>query len=135
MQLEFRKYLYKFSFYWRKTGFREPFWIFTTKPEVNFLTQYFLRITTIEPENLPFEFWKYIYKFSFYWRKTGFRQPFWIFTTKPEVNFWPNIFYESLPSNLKICHSNFENISTSSRFIDEKPVFGSHFEFLRPNRK
>ena len=57
-----------------------------------FLTQYFLRITTIEPENLPFEFWKYLYKFSFYWRKTGLRQPFWIFTTKPEVNFLTQYF-------------------------------------------
>ena len=31
-----------------------------------FLTQYFLRITTIEPENLPFEFLKYLYSFHIY---------------------------------------------------------------------
>ena len=58
LPLEFRKYLYYFSFYWRKTGFRRPFWIFTTKPEVDFLSQNFLLITTIEPDNLPLEFWK-----------------------------------------------------------------------------
>ena len=43
-----------------KTGFWRPFWIFKTKPEVVFLNQYFFLITTIEPENLPFKFWKYL---------------------------------------------------------------------------
>ena len=44
----------------KKTGFRRPFWIFTTKPEIDFLNQYFLLITTIEADNLPLEFCKYL---------------------------------------------------------------------------
>ena len=50
----------KISFYWRKTGFWRPFWIFSTKLEVDFLKQYFFLITTIQPENLPLEFWRYL---------------------------------------------------------------------------
>ena len=43
-----------------KKGFRRPFWIFATKPEVEFSNLYFLQITTIDLENLPLEFRKYI---------------------------------------------------------------------------
>ena len=43
-----------------KTGFRRPFWIFKSKPEVVFFNQYFFLITTTEPEILPLEFWKYL---------------------------------------------------------------------------
>ena len=87
LPLEFRKYLYYFSFYWRKTGFRRPFWIFTTEPEVEFSNLYILQITTIDHENLPLKIWKYLNYFSSYLRKNGFRRLFWIFTTKPEVEF------------------------------------------------
>ena len=70
-----------------KNRFRWPFWICATKPEVEFSNLYLLLITTIDLENMPLEFWKYLNKFSGYQRKTGLRWPFWIFATKPEVKF------------------------------------------------
>ena len=58
-----------------------------------------------------------------------FLRPFW------KKKFRTYIFYKSLPSISTICRLNSENISISSQVIGEKPVFGGHFEFLRPNLK
>ena len=47
----------------------------------------------------------------------------------------PNIFHMCMPSIVNICRWNFENLSISSRVIQENVVFIGHFEFFRPNRK
>ena len=67
--------------------------------------------------------------------KTGFGGYFEFLRPYRKLNFRTYIFYKSLPSILKIYHLNFGNISISSQVIGEKPVFGDHFEFLRPNQK
>ena len=66
LQLKFLKCLNKFSIYWRKTGFRQPFCIFHTKPEVDFQNQGSCALIEVQLENMPFKFWKNRDKFSSY---------------------------------------------------------------------
>ena len=64
-----------------------------TKQEVDFSILYILLITTIELENLPLEFLKYLSYFSSNWQIKGFWRLFLIFLTKQEVDFFELIYY------------------------------------------
>ena len=77
-----------------KKQFSQLFWNFLTKQEVDFSILYILQIiTTIEHENLPLEFLKYLTYFSSTWQITGFLRLFWIFLTKQEVDFFKLIYF------------------------------------------
>ena len=71
-----------------KKRFSRLFWNFLTKQEVDFSILYILLITTIELENLPLEFLKYLNYFSRNWQIKGFWRLFLIFLTKQEVDFF-----------------------------------------------
>ena len=107
----------------KKNGFRWQFWIFSTKPELYFSNLFFLLIITIKLKNFLIELWKYLNKFSSYWRKTGFRRPFWIFTAQTEVEFsniyFTNYYYRSYTFAIKIVKiSQFVlKLSAENRFL------------------
>ena len=70
-----------------KKRFSRLFWNFLTKQEVDFSILYILLITTIELENLPLEFLKYLSHFLSNLEILGFLRLFWIFLTKQEEDF------------------------------------------------
>ena len=73
--------------FFTKSRFSAAILNFPSKPEVDFENQNVLEVNAIFSEHIPLEFWKSVQQISSYSRKPGFRRPFWIFQSKPEVDF------------------------------------------------
>ena len=85
--LEFWKSVHQISSFSRKPGFWRPFWFFPSKPEVDSENRNFIHVHATDSDHMPLEFRKSVHYISSYLRKCCLRQPFWIFLTKPEVDF------------------------------------------------
>ena len=58
---KFRKSVHKYPSYEPKTCFRRSFSIFLAKPEVDFKNQRWCALSPVEPEFMPFKFWKSVH--------------------------------------------------------------------------